>query len=320
LCITFGGSDQLAGTEAALDTDLTGGEAGEAHADGAHSDRYTVRSVARAIRLINIVAAGPPEGLSLSDLARSLGASKSTTLALARTLTTAGILRDARPGPRYCLGTTLIRLGDITRSQLPRGDICRPVLSELAELTRMTSRVAIWDEGYPVFIARVDGPGSVRFHATLGQREVPHTSAAGKAMLATMPDEEVRAICAATGMVRRTARTITDVDSLLANLGVARANGFAVDDEEDAEGIFCVGAVFSGHGDSCAGAVSLTGIKGDLPAWRMNELGRMVRRYADKVSESLGGGRYSERQPVVATVSAAARASYAESQTALIVP
>jgi len=256
------------------------------------------------MRLVDIVAEGPPDGLSLSDLARSLGASKSTTLALARTLTTSGILRDTRPGPRYCLGTALIRLGDITRRQLPLGEICRPALSELAEQTKMTSRVAVCDDGYPVFIERVDGPGSVRFHTPLGQREVPHTSAAGKAMLATMTEQEVRAICAATGMVRRTAHSITDVGSLLANLALVRANGFAVDDEEDAEGIFCVGAVFFGHDGSCAGAVSVTGIKGDLPAWRMNELGRIVQRYANKISESLGGGRYSERHRAAAGATA----------------
>ena len=258
-------------------------------------DRYTVRSVARAIKLINIVAEGPQDGLTLSDLARSLGTSKSTTLALARTLSAAGILRDSRPGPRYNLGTALIRLGDITRSQLPLGEICRPVLAELADLTKMTSRVAISDDGYPVFIERVDGPGSIRFHTPLGQREVPHASAAGKAILSTMPVTQIRTICTSSGMVARTAHTITDIDSLLANLTVARADGFAVDDEEDAEGIFCVGAVFFGHDGACAGAVSVTGIKGDLPAWRVNELGRTVRRYADQVSELLGGGRYSER-------------------------
>jgi IclR family acetate operon transcriptional repressor len=263
-------------------------------------DRYTVRSVARAMRLVNIVADGPQEGLSLSDLARALGASKSTTLALARTLTTFGVLRDSRPGPRYSLGTTLIRLGDITRSQLPLGDICRPVLVELAEATKMTSRVAIGDAGYPVFIERVDGPGSVRFHTPLGQREVPYASAAGKAMLATMTPDQVRAICAETGLHPKTAHTITDVDSLLANLTLVRADGFAVDDEEDAEGIFCLGAVFFGHDGSCAGAVSVTGIKGDLPAWRVNQLGRTVRSYADQVSKLLGGARYTERARVAA--------------------
>ena len=42
-----------------------------------------------------------------------------------------------------------------------------------------------------------------------------------------------------------------------------------------------MGAAFFAHDGSCAGAVSVTGIKGDLPAWRIDELGRIVRRYAD---------------------------------------
>ena len=253
------------------------------------AERYTVRSVARALRLVDIVAEGPGEGQSLSDLARALGTSKSTTLALARTMASAGFLRDARPGPRYTLGTALIRLGDIARRQLPLGDLCRPLLEELADETKMTSRVAVCDEGFPVFIDRIDGPGSVRFHTPLGQREVPYASAAGKAILSTMDEQAVRALCAETGLQPRTAHTITDIDSLLENLAVARGHGYAVDDEEDAEGIFCAGAAFFGHDGSCAGAVSVTGIKGDLPAWRIDELGRTVRGCADRVSEMLGG-------------------------------
>jgi IclR family acetate operon transcriptional repressor len=257
--------------------------------------RYTVRSVARAMRLVHIVADGPPEGLPLSDLARALGTSKSTTLALARTLTAFGMLRDGRPGPRYTLGTSLIRLGDIARGQLPLGDLSRPLLTELSDLTKMTSRLAICDDGYPVFIERVDGPGSVRFHTPLGQREMPHSTAAGKAILAALPADLVRGLCAQTGLRRRTGHTITDLASLLENLAVVRSNGFAIDDEEDAEGIFCLGAAFFGHDHAVAGAVSVTGIKGDLPAWRVNELGQAVRRAADRVSEILGGPPYARR-------------------------
>jgi IclR family acetate operon transcriptional repressor len=282
-----------------------GGEAVGAWQQSADGDdaeiagRYTVRSVARAMRLMEIVAGASPDGLSLSELARALRTSKSTTLALARTMTAFNLLRDAKPGPRYTLGTALIRLGDIARSQLPLGDLCRPLLSELADQTKMTSRVAINDDGYPVFIERVDGPGSVRFYTPLGQREVPHASAAGKAMLATMTDADVRAMFGQARLPARTARTITDVDSLLANLALARADGFALDDEEDAEGVFCVGAAFFGHDGSCAGAVSVTGIKGDLPAWRVSEIGRMVRRYADQVSVTIGGVRYADRERAI---------------------
>lgn len=257
--------------------------------------RYTVRSVARAMRLVQIVADGPADGLPLSELARALGTSKSTALSLARTLTAFGMLRDGQPGPRYTLGTGLIRLGDIARGQLPLGDVCRPLLTELSDLTKMTSRLAICDDGFPVFIERVDGPGSVRFHTPLGQRELPHSSAAGKAILATMTGEQVREVCGQAGLTRRTSHTITDLASLRENLALVRSNGFALDDEEDAEGIFCLGAAFFGHDGTVAGAVSVTGIKGDLPAWRVNELGQAVRRAADQVSEILGGPRNADR-------------------------
>lgn len=273
---------------------VTAGLAGAARGHSAPpglAGRYTVRSVARALQLVDIVAEGPAEGQTLSDLARALGTSKSSTLSLARTMAAAGLLRDTRPGPRYTLGTALIRLGDIARRQLPLGDLCRPLLEELADATKMTSRVAVCDEGYPVFIDRIDGPGSVRFHAPLGQREVPYATAAGKAILSTMDEQAVRALCAETGLRPRTAHTITDIDSLLEDLAVARRHGFAVDDEEDAEGIFCAGAAFFGHDGTCAGAVSVTGIKRDLPAWRVDELGRTVRGCADRVTGMLGGTR-----------------------------
>ena len=252
--------------------------------------RYTVRSVARALRLVEAVAEGPAEGRSLSDLARELGTSKSTTLALARTLSAFGYPAGGPARPRYALGTALIRLGDMAGQQIPLGDLCRPLIDELAEdqddLPGRGQR-----QGYPVFIDRVDGPGRVRFHTPLGQREVPYASAAGKAILATMDEAGGAAAVRRDRPAARTAHTITDIGTLLDNLARSRRRGFAVDDEEDAEGVFCVGAAFFGHDGGCAGAVSVTGIKGDLPAWRVEELGQAVRRCADRVSETLGGSR-----------------------------
>ena len=168
-------------------------------ADRQVAGRYTVQSVARALRLVEIVAGGPPDGLSLSELARTLGTSKSSTLALARTLVAFGYLRDAHPGPGYTLGTGLIRLGDIVGRQLPLGDLCRPLIEGLSRETKLTSRVAISDDGYPVFLDRVDGPGSVRFHTPLGQRELPYASAAGKAILSAMDADGIRRMCAGPG-------------------------------------------------------------------------------------------------------------------------
>ncbi len=53
--------------------------------------------------------------------------------------------------------------------------------------TGLTCRAAVATEGFPVFVARVDAHGAIRFSAPLGVREMPHTSSAGKAILANLP-------------------------------------------------------------------------------------------------------------------------------------
>lgn len=251
--------------------------------------RYTVGSVAKALRLVDLVASGPAEGLTLSELARASGASKSTTYGLVRTLVDSGYLRDIEPGRRYALGIALLRLGDVAGRQLPLSQVTAPVLQDLSRETGLTIRVAVVDNGYPVFVDRVDALGAVRFHAPLGVRELPHTSAAGKAILATLPDSEVQRIASECGLPRRTRKTISDLRTLESDLAVARRRGYAIDDEEDVDGVFCVAAAFFDHVGKCAGALSATGIKLDLPHWRLEELGHAVRTNADRVTKLLGG-------------------------------
>jgi IclR family acetate operon transcriptional repressor len=53
--------------------------------------------------------------------------------------------------------------------------------------------------------------------------------------------------------------------------------------------VFCVAAPFFDHAMQCAGALSATGIKLDLPAWRLEELGLTVRAHADRLTAQLGG-------------------------------
>ncbi len=261
-------------------------------ADRQIAGRYTVQSVARALRVVEMVADGPVTGVTLSELARGLDISKSSALSLARTLVGFGYLTDARPG--YLLGPALSRLGATVDRRFPVGAVCRPAIEELVQTTQLTSQAAVSDHGYLVFVDRVHSPGKVRFYTQLGEREPPFQSAAGKAMLSTMGVANVRQLCAQTGIQARTRHTITDVDALLDNLAAARRLGFAVDDEEDSDGVVCVGAAFFGRDDSCAGALSVTGVKGELPASRIRELGSIVRRTADRVSAILGGRSYSD--------------------------
>jgi IclR family acetate operon transcriptional repressor len=237
--------------------------------------------------------------MSLTEISQQLHVSKSTVLAAARTLVDSGFLRATEPGPRYKLGTALIRYGDLAAQQSPVTDVCLSVLREASAATAMTARLAIAEDGYAVCVDRVDGPGVIRFQAPLGRREPPHATAMGKSVLAMQAHERIQQICAESQLQRYTPHTITDPEVLLSELVAVRRRGYAVDDEEELAGIFCVGAPFFDHTGRCAGALSITDIKQDLPHWKLAELGGLLRRLADEASSLLGGPRFEAVLPAL---------------------
>ena len=159
---------------------------------------------------------------------------------------------------RYRLGMALARLGDVVVSQIALRDVAMPVLRDLTAATGLTSRVAVLDEAHAIVIGRVDAAEQrVRFTANLGKREHLHCSAVGKSMLAALPAATVREILATAGMPAKTSHTITDEAALLAELEAVARHGYAIDDEEDAEGVFCVGsAVFDRRAAASAPSAS----------------------------------------------------------------
>jgi len=254
-----------------------------------------VGSVARALNLVELIVGGPAEGMTLSEIAKTAGGSKSAVLATLRTLVDFGYLRSVEGGPKYVPGMMLIRLGDLAAAHDPLIAVARPILTQLSEKSGLTIRVARNDGGFPIFLDRVDGPGFVRFYTPLGVRELPHVSAAGKAILAQLSDEQIKAVAKECGLVSRTKKSITTLTELKKEIEKIRHDGFATDDEEDAQGIFCVGAAFFDHFGKCVGAISATGVKTDLSEEQVVKLGKLVIRYADQLTKELHGRKIVRR-------------------------
>jgi len=254
-------------------------------------NRYQVQSVARAMEILELVASSGENGLSLTEIAHAVGMAKSSTIAAARTLAQFGLLQIDDPGPRYRLGLALLRYGDLVAQQTTLGKSALPLLHELTEATGLTARLATNDDGYPVFVERVDGKGSVRFHTPLGQRESPHATGAGKVILAQLDEELVRRVIDEVGLDAHTVNTITTMPEFLHELERVRLVGFGIDNEEEAEGIICVGAPVFDYQGQCIGAISLTGLKADIPDGEVGRLGNLVRNTADRLTKILAGGR-----------------------------
>ncbi|HEX9448908.1 MAG TPA: IclR family transcriptional regulator C-terminal domain-containing protein, partial [Dongiaceae bacterium] len=180
-------------------------------------------------------------------------------------------------------------LGDLAVANTVLTDIALAELRHLTAELGMTSRVAILDDGHAVVIGRVDAPGAVRFDAALGRRELPHCSAVGKAMLAALPAAEAQAILNQFELPQRTPHTVTDLAALLQQLADVAELGYAVDDEEDTEGVACIGACILDRGGRPAGAISVTSLKQRDWVSRKEEIAAKVMQCAARISAQLSG-------------------------------
>lgn len=139
-----------------------------------------------------------------------------------------------------------------------------------------------------LFLSQVETHEAIRAFFPPGTLSAMHISGIGKALLAWYPEARVRQI-AAQGLQALTPRSLATEGALLADLAATRARGYAIDDQERAEGMRCVAApVFNAHGEPVAG-LSVSG-----PAFRMalenaGAIGAQVRRAADTVTEATGG-------------------------------
>lgn len=244
-----------------------------------------VQSLERAFGLLERMADAGGE-VGLSELAADSGLPLPTIHRLMRTLVARGYVRQ-QPNRRYALGPRLIRLGESASRLL--GSWARPHLERLAEETGETANMALLDGDEAVYVAQAPSRHSVRMFTEVGRRVLPHSTGVGKALLAHLPDEEVRALLSRTGMPAATERTITSPDVFLEALERVREDGYAVDDNEQEMGVRCIAVPVPGA--PTATAVSISG-----PAGRVTDAARdtfvpLLKEVAHDLSATLAGAR-----------------------------
>lgn len=254
--------------------------------------KYEVKSLALALTVIEFVASAKDAGVSVSQVARTVGTPKSNAFRILQTLVARGYLSDHGEGAvrRYKLGTMFLRLANAATMQRPLAEIVKPALHKLSQRTNLIARFGILDRGYVVALAREESgdSDSVMVWPYLGRQELAHCSAMGKALLSTKSDPQVRDALAEIGLPRRTHKTITDWRSFSHELSITRARGFSIDDEEDFDGVFAIGALVYDHADQVVGAISACGLKLERSSGDLLTLGTLIKRFATDLSRDLG--------------------------------
>ncbi len=217
-------------------------------------DRHSIQSVDRALYLLETIAEAGGEA-TLTDLANRTGLNISTCHHLLATLIKRGFATKVTGRRLYALGARIMYLSHAClQVDLPRR--AQPYLEAVNQATGETVHLAALQGDSVVTLAVREARHAVRVETgKIGKMEAPHATSMGKAILAWLPEDEMRRIVA-HGMKRFTDKTITEFPALVESLRVVRRNGYAIEREEYLPGVICVGAAIRDQAGTVVGGIS----------------------------------------------------------------
>ncbi len=193
------------------------------------------QSLERGLAVLCVFTPDRPS-LGISELARELALTRSTTHRYVATLAALGFLVQDASTSKYRLGPRVLDLGFSVLGSLELREIAGPYLRRLTDTTGHTSNLAIRDDADVILIDRVRGrPGRyhhLEFTLHAGSRIPAYCSATGKVLLAFLPRPDLEQILQRIDLVQRGPRTLTSKKALLAELDQVRRTGIATNDEE----------------------------------------------------------------------------------------
>ncbi len=201
--------------------------------DPAHPGKFSSSLVAGLAMLTCFTAEHSIRGIA--NMADELDLGRSTTHRYATTLVTLGYL-EQNPSRKYRLSS---RVSDFALSLLDSMVVRRVAREHLQELRAQTGRTASLGVLGGTEVAYIDrwrgsrqGQYAVDAGIGLGTRLPAHCSAAGKALLARLPEAEQQELIAKLRLTKRGPKSIATKTALCAELEQIVAGGVAVDDEE----------------------------------------------------------------------------------------
>lgn len=227
-----------------------------------HAD-YQVLSVRKALEILCTFSPDQPRW-TLSGLSRKLGIPKSTTSNLVRTLQAFDLVRQDAGCKTYVIGPRAHEMGVLYASKTDITACALPRMRKLNEATKETVKLGLLSQRAVLVIAAIESPLQLHTRGDIGRRWHLHSSSLGKAILSVLPQSEVEEIVEA-GLPKFTDSTLTKPAQLYKALREIRERGYALDLEENEEGVRCVSASITDPMRGLVAAISMSG-----PSIRLN--------------------------------------------------
>ncbi|MFC4275373.1 IclR family transcriptional regulator [Achromobacter aloeverae] len=256
----------------------------------AGTDRLFVNSVAKCFRALETFNAAQ-RPLSLKELTELSGLEKSAAQRLTHTLCILGYLRQHPRTRAYVLSSRLLEFSySMLVTDLIR-EAAEPHLRALNLACRETVNLMDLEGNEIVYVLRYPSSHPVSVDLHVGSRLPVFCSAAGRAILAWLPEAEAEHLLAGPRKAM-TEHTVTDLAALRAILAQAKREGYVVNNQEAFIGDISLAApVFDRDGEVTA-AIN---IAVPSPRWSIarakKELAPLLLQCARRISNDLAGRR-----------------------------
>jgi DNA-binding IclR family transcriptional regulator len=244
-------------------------------------------AVTRAAAILEALAERIGEPAGPSELARRLLLPKSSIANILTALADAGLVR--RVGSGFVLGRRLAELGGAYLAGIDLVQEFYEASRRLPAASDETVQLAVLDGLEMTYLARHDGRQPVRLSSGIGRRLPATCTATGKAALASLDDADLdRRLAGVNDLPVLTSKSHRTVSALRQDLVQVRARGYAIDDEETAEGVVCYAVMIPsrqpGEGPNAA---SITLLKARATDERIPALVHDLHWLADVLSDPL---------------------------------
>lgn len=250
------------------------------------TEQNTVQSLDRALSILNVLAQGT--GHTLTELANASGQAPATVYRVLCTFQTHGFVELDQDAQRWYIGAGAFRTGSAFLRRTRLADRARSVMENLMRESGETANLGVEDRDEVLFLTQVETHEAIRAFFPPGTRSPMHVSGIGKALLAHY-DPVRRQTIADRGLPGFTPASLTEYRCLEDDLVLVRQRGYAIDNEERTTGMRCIAApIFNAHREPVAG-LSISGPVFRLTLDRATEMGELVRRAAQNVTDATGG-------------------------------
>ncbi len=246
----------------------------------------SVQSLDRAFDILEFLAR-EQQPVGLVEISKEVGLHKSTAHRLLTSLKDRGYIEKTETTNLYRLGLGFIELSSLYLNKVELKTEAEPYLRNLSQEIGRTVYLAMLQDKEVVYIDKYEQFNSLRKYSVIGRRRPLYSTSLGKALLFDRRPEEIRDILADVKLKRYTENTITNVETLIAEITASRERGFSRDNSEMDAGEQCIGAPVYDYRNSVIAAISVAW-KGGFTAFDEEKVAALVKDTAERVSMRLG--------------------------------